>query len=152
MKMKFLLAAFVFINAAVFAQENDLPELKPEAGKAMVIFIRPPEMMSALDNWVLMAENEEFCRISNNRYVLYSGKPGKVTFTAKRGGIGIGKPKTGIDFDLKAGEIYYVQCQVKSNLVNVRILLNEITKRTADNFLQKAKADKCELRKTEGSD
>lgn len=149
---KLLLSGLVLTSLHCLAQNEAVPELKPEDGKALVVFIRPPEMMSALDNWVLMAENEEFCRISNNRYVLYSGKPGKVTFSAKRGGIGIGKPKTGIDFDLKAGEIYYVQCQVKSNLVNVRVLLNEITKRTADNFLQKAKADNCELRKSEESE
>jgi len=149
MKLNFFLAATLLLSASCFAQESEMPELKPEQDKALVVFIRPPEMMSALDNWVLMAENEEFCRISNNRYVLFQAKPGKVNFTAKRGGIGIGKPQTGIDFDMKAGEIYYVQCQVKSNLVNVRILLNEITKRTAENFLQKAKPDKCEIRKTE---
>ena len=142
----------LLLATTLVANAQEQPTLTPEAGKALVVFIRPPEMMSALDNWVLMADNEEFCRISNNRYVLYHTKPGKINFSAKRGGIGIGKPVSGIDFELKEGEIYYVQCQVKSNLVSVRILLNEITKRTAEGFFAKAKPDNCEVRKTEGGE
>lgn len=140
-----LLPFFSLVMLCGFAQ--DAPTLSPEPGKALIVFIRPAEMTAALDNWVLLADGEEFCRISNNRYVLYQAKPGKVSFAAKRGGIGIGKPVTGIDFDLKEGEIFYVQCQIKTNLVNVRILLNEITERTAKQYLEKAKPDKCEIAK-----
>lgn len=137
----------IFAWAALISFGQDAPQLTPQEGKALVVFIRPPELTSALDNWVLLADNEEFCRISNNRYVLYHAKPGKVNFSSRRGGIGIGKPVTGIDFELKEGEVYFVQCQVKTNLINVRILLNEITERTANQYLTKAKPDNCEIRR-----
>lgn len=147
---KLLCVVLVVLTISGYAQDST--NLTPEPGKALVVFVRPAELMSALDNWVLLANGEEFCRVSNNRYVLYQAKPGKYNFTAKRGGIGIGKPVTGIDFDVKEGEIYYVQCQVKSNLVSVRILLNEITKRTAEGFLKKAKPDNCQVQKTEAGE
>jgi hypothetical protein len=144
--------SFLLMATTLSANAQEKPALTPQPGKALVVFIRPAEMVSALDNWVLMADNEEFCRISNNRYVLYHAKPGRVNFSAKRGGIGIGKPVSTIDFELKEGEVYYVQCQIKSNLVNVRLLLNEITKRTAEDFFAKVKPDNCELIKAEKAD
>ena len=74
---------------------------------------------------------------------------GKVIFSSKRGGLGIGKPKDHLELELEAGKTYYVQCDIKSNLINIRILLNEITKSTAKKFLLKAKPDNCELKKEE---
>ncbi len=139
---KYVLLLVLACSAGVVVAQNDIP--KPPADKAMVVFIRPAEITSALDNWVLMANGEEFCRISNNRYVTYLAKPGKVSFSSKRGGIGIGKPKSSLELELEAGKTYYVQCDIKTNLINVRILLNEITLSTAKRFLEKAKPDNCE--------
>ena len=125
-----------------FAQ-TELPAAP--ADKALVVFIRPAEMQGALANWVLIANDEEFCRISNNRYVTYLAQPGKITFSSKRGGIGIGKPKDFLEMELEAGKTYYVQCEIKTNLINIRILLNEITLSTAKKFFAKAKPDNCEV-------
>ncbi len=144
MKKIVFVVVLALSTLTTFAQ-TEIP--KPPADKAMVVFIRPAEITSALDNWVLMANGDEFCRISNNRYVTYLAKPGKVSFSSKRGGIGIGKPKSSLELELEAGKTYYVQCDIKTNLINVRILLNEITLSTAKRFLEKAKPDNCETAK-----
>lgn len=146
-KTKLLLLLVCSLCGTKLFAQTTLPTAP--ADKAMVIFIRPSEMQSALDNWVLMANDEEFCRISNNRYVTYVCAPGTVTFTSKRGGIGIGKPKDKLEMDLEAGHTYYVQCDIKSNLINIRILLNEITLSTAKKFFEKAQPDNCEVKKSE---
>lgn len=142
---KNLLSLFLVVMAFASYAQDAIPA--PPADKALVVFIRPSEMASALDNWVLMADGENFCRISNNRFVTYLTKPGKVSFSSKRGGVGIGKPKDVLEMELEGGKIYYVQCDIKSNLVNVRILLNEIMPSTAKKFLAKAKPDNCETNK-----
>lgn len=144
MKRNFFVLFFLIISVVSKAQDT-IPNAPSD--KALIVFIRPPEMANALDNWVLMADDNEFCRISNNRYVTYLSNPGTVVFTSKRGGLGIGKPKDNLELELEAGKTYYVQCDIKSNLISVRILLNEITKSTAKKFLIKAKPDKCELNK-----
>lgn len=126
---------------------SSLPVAPPD--KALVVFIRPAELTSALDNWVLMEDEKEFCRISNNRFVTKIAEPGKHTYSAKRGGVGIGKVKVTLDLELEAGKTYFVHCDIKTNLINVRLLLNEITKSTANKFLEKAKPDNCELVKDE---
>lgn len=146
--MKTSFNLFFFMLLGIIANAQDTIPSAP-SDKALIIFIRPPEMASALDNWVLMADDNEFCRISNNRYVTYLSMPGKVIFSSKRGGLGIGKPKDHLELELEAGKTYYVQCDIKSNLINIRILLNEITKSTAKKFLLKAKPDNCELKKEE---
>ena len=145
MKKQLLSVLLVLIACTATYAQNEIPP--PPADKALVVFIRPSELNSALDNWVLMADGEEFCRVSNNRYVTYLSKPGSVEFSSKRGGIGIGKPKDLLKMDLEGGKIYYVQCDIKSNLINVRILLNEIMPSTAKKFLEKAKPDNCETKK-----
>lgn len=147
--MKTILALFILLASFGAKGQSEIPSAP--ADKALVLFIRPSELNAALDNWVLMADGDEFCRISNNRYVTYLAKPGKITFSAKRGGIGIGKPKTGLDLEVEAGKTYYVQCDVKTNLINVRILLNETTFNTAKKFMEKAKPDNCEATKEESS-
>ncbi len=144
MKRNFYVVFFLLVSLVSQAQDT-IPSAPSD--KALVIFIRPPEMANALDNWVLMADDNEFCRISNNRYVTYISDSGKVVFSSKRGGLGIGKPKDNLELELEAGKTYYVQCDINSNLVSVRILLNEITKSTAKKFILKAKPDKCELKK-----
>lgn len=144
MKKQIASILLVFITLSGFAQ-TDFP--LPPSDKALIVFIRPPEMANALDNWVLMADGEEFCRVSNNRYVTYLSKTGNVEFSSKRGGLGVGKPKDILKMELEGGKIYYVQCDIKSNLINVRILLNEIMPSTAKKFLEKAKPDNCELKK-----
>lgn len=135
---------FLLFSVTAFAASAQSVIPAAPADKALVIFIRPPEMTSALDNWKLLVNEKEFCRISNNRYVTYLSAPGKVSFAAIRGGIGIGKPKSPLELELEAGKTYYVHCDVKTNLVSVRILLEEITLSTAKKFMEKAKPDNCE--------
>lgn len=134
------------------SQTNVITTPVAPADKALVIFIRPAELNSALDNWVLMEDEKEFCRISNNRFVTKITEPGKHTYSAKRGGIGIGKVKVTLDLEMEAGKTYFVHCDIKTNLLNVRLLLNEVTKSTATKFLQKAKPDNCELTKEENKE
>ena len=149
--MKYPKLFFLLLLSLPCLQLNAQSELPPPPppDKALVIFIRPPEMQSALDNWVLTAGDNDFCRISNNRYVTYITNPGTVVFSSRRGGIGIGKPKDHLELELEAGKTYYVQCDIKSNLINVRILLNEITLSTAKKFFEKVKPDNCEAAKSE---
>ncbi|CAN5726754.1 hypothetical protein BH10BAC2_BH10BAC2_15480 [soil metagenome] len=145
--IKLFLTILLIIAGYASIAQAEIPPAPSD--KALVVFIRPPELQAALDNWVLMANGDEFCRISNNRYVTYLAAPGNISFTSKRGGIGIGKPKDVLELELEAGKTYYVQCDVKLNLVSIRILLNEITLSTAKKFLLKAQPDNCELKKKE---
>lgn len=143
--MKFILCLLFAMTAFTVNAQSEIPAAP--ADKALVIFIRPSEMMAALDNWKLLANEKEFCRISNNRYVTYLSAPGKISFAAIRGGVGIGKPKSPLELELEAGKTYYVHCDVKTNMLNVRILLEEVTLSTAKKFMEKAKPDNCEAEK-----
>lgn len=102
---KFLILT-LSLEAFVSKAQDTIPNT-PE-NRALIVFIRPADMASALDNWNLMADDNEFCRLSNNRYVTYTSNPGTVKFSSKRGGLGIGKPKDLLEVELEAGKTYYV--------------------------------------------
>ena len=115
---------------------------KNTADEATVYFYRGKQFASGLQNFVLRADGKEICRLSVKRYVVYKGQPGKVSFSAREGGLAIPK-KEMLEMELEGGKEYYVQCDVKSGLVTTRMEMTEVTVSTGKKKIEGLEPDNC---------
>ncbi|MBC7921821.1 MAG: DUF2846 domain-containing protein [Ferruginibacter sp.] len=144
-KMTLLIGVSTFLALAGFVPSpHSVNEAAPTIVEDATVYIyRGGQAFSAGLNYVVEANGNKICRLSNNKYIEYKTAPGKINFTAHRGGVEILKKETGIDLDVEAGKKYYIKCDVKSSITRTRLEMSEVTANTGERDLQKLKPDTC---------
>ena len=135
--------AFLFVLTTAFRSNNDRP-VRPAADFATVIIYRGGQAFGLGMNYSIYVNGAKICKLSNNRYIEYKAKPGKLLLTAQRGGIEVFKRETGIDLDVQADKTYYVQGDVKSSITRTRLELSEVTENTAKRVMKDMTVDNCQ--------
>ena len=138
-KMLTLLALMLFTNV-IYGQEFTLKSTSPDS--ATVIFYRGGQLWRALVNFTIRANDQELCRLSNNRYMIYKSAPKKCTFTNVAGGLNI-PDKEKLEIELEGGKMYFVQCDIKSGLFTDRMEMTEVTESSAKRKLAGTMPDNC---------
>ena len=126
------------------AFRSDLPATQPQEDYATVYIYRGGQFFGAMANYAIFANGQKICKISNNRYIEYKAKPGKLTLSAHVGGVEIFKKETGIDLDVEASKKYYVKGDQKSSITRTRLELSEVTENTAKRDMSGMTLDACQ--------
>jgi len=111
---------------------------------ATVYIYRGGQFFGSALNYAIFANEEMVCKLSNNRYIEYKAKPGKLSLTAHRGGVEIFKKETGLDLNVEAGKKYYVKGDQKSSITRTRLELSEVTENTANRDMKDMTVDACQ--------
>ena len=149
--MKKMIFSATVVGLSAFLSLTGFAPSAPSANKptpavvedATVYIYRGGQAFSAGLNYVVEANGNKICRLSNNKYIEYKAAPGKINFTAHRGGVELLKKETGIELDVEGGKKYYIKCDVKSSVMRTRLELSEVTANTGERDLQKMKPDTC---------
>lgn len=142
-KAVYLSSAFLLVLTTAFRSNSDR-RVKTKADFATVIIYRSGQAFALGLNYSIYANGEKICKLSNNRYIEYKAKPGKLSITAQRGGLEVFKRETGVDLDVQADKMYYVQGDVKSSLTRTRLELSEVTENTAKRDMKTMTVDNCQ--------
>ena len=111
---------------------------------ATVYIYRGGQFFGSALNYAIFANEEMVCKLSNNRYIEYKAKPGKLSLTAHRGGVELFKKETGLDLNVEAGKKYYVKGDQKSSITRTRLELSEVTENTANRDMKDMTVDACQ--------
>ncbi|GAB3799258.1 hypothetical protein GCM10028819_22190 [Spirosoma humi] len=111
---------------------------------ATVYIYRGGQFFGSALNYAIFANEVMICKLSNNRYIEYKAKPGKLSLTAHRGGVELFKKETGLDLNVEAGKKYYVKSDQKSSITRTRLELSEVTENTANRDMKDMTVDACQ--------
>jgi hypothetical protein len=144
MKTLFNTLLFIGLCAADLLAQGRVTGISfdPVPDKATVIIYRRLETNQWTTNFVIRANGEAVCRLSNNRYVVYKTKPGQVDFTTVAGGLQI-PDKDLLPLDLQAGKVYFLQADVLTRFGSNKLILSEVTQSTAQRNLPGTLPDRC---------
>ena len=138
------LVCIACLTALTTAFRSDAPTAQNRADYATVYIYRTGQFVGSGTNFAIFANGEKVCKLSNNRYIEYKAKPGKLNLSAHVGGIGVFKKETGFDLDVEAGKSYYVKGDQKSSFTRVRMDLSEVTENTAKRDMANMTVDACQ--------
>lgn len=139
-----IIVCSICLGLLSMAFRSDSPTFRKPADEATVYIYRGGQFFAAAINYSIYANGEKICKLSNNKYIEYSAKPGKLSLTALRGGVEVFKRETGIDLDVEAGKKYYVKGEVKSSIMRTRLELSEVTENTAKRDMNGLTVDNCQ--------
>lgn len=141
--IRILILLFTIITEldAVRAQGVAIPE--PSSEEAIVVFIRPASMTAVLDNFIIRSGENEWCRISNNRFFYVAISTTDLQISAQRGNTGV---VNNFQFQINKGTINYVLCEIISRDNQPQLSMKLISKQTAAPILSKSKPDQCMLK------
>jgi hypothetical protein len=140
--MRYLLCSGLLLAAASAAHaQGAVPTPTPDM--ATVVFYRPPMLAQAATNFTIRANGAELCRLSNKRYFVAKVKPGETSFTSVAGGLNL-PDQDKFDLNLEAGKVYYIQGDVKTRLMTVKMVFTEVTESTYKKKNADLKPDNCE--------
>lgn len=141
LSLLFALLCLGFISTA-FRSDSINPQA--QADFATVYIYRGGQSFGSTLNYAIFANKEKICKLSNNRYIEYKAKPGKLSLTAYQGGVELFKKETGLDLDVEAGKNYYVKGDLKTSITRSRMELSEVTENTAKRDMNGMKVDACQ--------
>jgi hypothetical protein len=130
-----LMAAFSSAFRPAPAADDDM---------ATVCIYRGGQFMGAMANYAVYVNGEKICKLSNERYIEYKAKPGKLDIMAKNGGMEVFKKETGLELNVEAGHKYYVRGDIKTSFTRARMELSEVTENTAKRDMAKLTPDNCQ--------
>ncbi|MCR5887502.1 DUF2846 domain-containing protein [Hymenobacter sp. J193] len=140
--MRYLLCTGILMAAASASYaQGTLPAPTPDM--ATVVFYRPPMLAQAGVNFTIRANGAELCRLSNKRYFVVKLKPGETAFTSVAGGLNL-PDHDKFDLTLEAGKVYYIQGDVKTRLMTVKMVFTEVTESTYKKKNADLKPDNCD--------
>ena len=128
-------------KAQEYATQSDAV-FKGSPDVSTFIFYRGGQFWRAFVNFTIRANGDELCRLSNGRFMVYKTTPQKIAFTNVAGGLNI-PDKEKLEIDAEAGKVYFIQCDVKSNLFTDKMEMSEVTESTAKKKLKNVTADNC---------
>lgn len=134
--------AFLLVLSTAF--RSDTSRVGAKADYATVFIYRGGQFFGAGFNYSIYVNGEKICKLSNNKYIQYKAKPGKLAITAQRGGIEVFKRETAVDLDVEAGKSYYVRGDVKSSITRTRLEMSEVTENTAKRDMKEMTVDNCQ--------
>lgn len=146
----FALSLFLAITASF--KPSPSPRVNKADETATVYIFRGGQFVGALANWSIYANGEKICKLSNNKYIKETVKPGKIIYTAKLGGMSVMKKKTEVEINAEAGKSYYIMCNVKQSITRARMEMVEVTESTAKRLMVKMDEDNCQTKIGEGSE
>lgn len=141
-KALYCLAASLFALLTAFRSDN--APVRASADYATVYIYRGGQFFASGINYSIYVNGQKICKLSNNRYIEYKAKPGKLAITAQRGGIEVFKRETAVDLDVEAGKSYYVRGDVKSSITRTRLEMSEVTENTAKRDMKDMTVDNCQ--------
>ena len=118
-----LLAFFVGLSSACATMSSHMtvqegnPELKPEAGKALLVFMRPSSYGGAVQA-TIYDDTTYIGTISANTKIAYQADPGPHMFMV------IGESADFMQADLKAGKTYYARVSARMGFWKARFSFN----------------------------
>lgn len=127
--------------SSTYAQGVHIPEPSPE--ESIVVFIRPASMTAVLDNYIIRSGENEWCRISNNRFFYVAISNTDLQISAQRGNSG---QSNAFQFQINKGAINYILCEVITKDNQPQMSMKLISKQTAIPILSKSKPDQCMLK------
>ena len=136
-----LLICFTLVASAF---RSDSVSTGPADDFAMVYVYRGGQFFASTINYSIYVNGEKICKLSNNKYIEYKAKPGKLAITAQRGGIEVFKRETALDVEAEAGKKYYVKGDMKSSITRTRLELSEVTESTAKRDMNGMTVDACQ--------
>jgi hypothetical protein len=95
-------------------------------------------------DWSIFVDEQKVCKLSNNKFIKVTAKPGKHVINSRIGGVEVLKKETGLEIEVEAGKDYFVSCNVKQSFTRFRLELMEVTKSTADKQMKDMAMDKCQ--------
>lgn len=141
---KISLLVLVCLGLLTSAFRSDSISIGETADFATVYIYRGGQFFGSAINYSIFANGEKICKLSNNRYIEYKAKPGKLSLTALRGGIEVFKRETGLDLEVENGKKYYVRGDQKSSITRTRLELSEVTESTAKRDMTSMSLDNCQ--------
>ncbi|MCG9899135.1 MAG: hypothetical protein MH132_03960 [Hydrotalea sp.] len=127
--------------SSTYAQGVHIPEPSPE--ESIVVFIRPASMTAVLDNYIIRSGENEWCRISNNRFFYVAISNTDLQISAQRGNSG---QSNAFQFQINKGAINYILCEVITKDNQPQMSMKLISKQSAIPILSKSKPDQCMLK------
>lgn len=112
--------------------------------EATIYIYRGGQFAGSARNWSIFVDEQKVCKLSNNKFIKVSVKPGKHVINSKIGGVEMLKKETGLEIEVEAGKDYFVSCNVKQSFTRFRLELMEVTKSTADKQMKDMAMDKCQ--------
>lgn len=137
-----LISLCLLIISSAF--RSDSIRTNSTADFATVYIYRGGQFFGSGLNYAIFVNGERICKLSNNKYIEYKAKPGKLSLTAQRGGIEVFKRETELELDTEAGKKYYVKGEVKSSVMRTRLELSEVTENTAKRDMNGMTVDNCQ--------
>lgn len=141
-KSAYLFAICFFVLTTAF--RSDFPFTPVHADFGTVYVYRGGQFFGSALNYAIFANGERICKLSNNKYIEYKAKPGKLSVTAHRGGMEVFKKETGLEMDVEAGKSYYIKGDLKSSIMRTRLELSEVTENTAKRDMKDMTIDACQ--------
>ncbi|WP_338872423.1 DUF2846 domain-containing protein [Spirosoma sp. SC4-14] len=143
MKKLSFLTLFCF-TLALSAFRSDSANLKTVDDFATIYIYRGGQFFGSGLNYSIYVNGQKICKLSNNKYIEYKTKPGKLSITAQRGGVELFKRETELELDTEAGKKYYVKGDVKSSITRTRLEMSEVTENTAKRDMKDMTVDNCQ--------
>ncbi|MBD2700958.1 DUF2846 domain-containing protein [Spirosoma sp. BT702] len=126
------------------AFRGHVANLPVRADFATVYIYRGGQFFGSALNYAIFANGERICKLSNNKFIEYKAKPGKLALTAHRGGVEVFKKETSLDLDVVADKTYYVKGDQKSSITRTRLELSEVTENTGKRDMNGMTVDACQ--------
>lgn len=143
MKLLSLLILLCF-GVLTSAFRTDSAENRSTDDVATIYIYRGGQFFASAINYSIYVNGEKICKLSNNKYIEYKAKPGKIVLTAQRGGLEVFKRETELELDTEAGKKYYVKGEVKSSITRTRLELSEVTENTSKRDMKDMTVDNCQ--------
>ena len=141
--MRKLTAVVIFI-ITFFTVHAIKSNALPGDEDAVIYIYRVGQFSGAGANWAMFVDEQKICKLSNNKFMKVTVKPGKHTISSRVGGVGVFKKETELEVETEAGGEYYVACNIKQSFTRVRLEMIEVTKGTGKKQMEKMTLDNCQ--------
>ena len=135
MKQLFTLLIISCVSVSVCAQDTTKPEM------AKVYVMRATGFAGSAINFRVVVDDDISCKIKNDRYAVFTLRPGKHSFYVTSWDAPKTKEKLGLEIPIEAGKTYYLNMILKKRFMGIEMYFEEITKNAATPLLEKLKED-----------
>jgi len=113
-----------------------------KAGHAKIYIYRVGQFSSAANNYTIFIDGEQFCKLSNNKYIL-AEVPAGVHKVSAQLGFSVFKKEAEVEIDAKEDTSYYISCYVKTGLTKTNFKMLEVAETTARLQMKDLGRDNC---------
>lgn len=132
--------AVIFSFFSFSGIDKPINDAKP--GIAKIYIYRVGQLSSAANNYTIFVDGEQFCKLSNNKYIVAEVSPGTHRVSAQLG-FSVFKKEAEVEIDAKDGVSYYISCYVKTGLTKSDFKMLEVAETTAQLQMKDMGKDNC---------